>query len=178
MAFEILARVTARSTGAAAPSIACTPSGHNATLSVSGAQEAAITWVGGTDYDMNAGDAAHNFTFRGTDPHDALLALLTSATAPSASASYESLRAAHIADFASVIAKFGLDLGQTPDLENPTDVLRAQYETDVGNAYLEWVLFNYGRYLLASSARGVLPANLQGKWAKDASNPWSAGAYI
>ena len=70
---------------------------------------------------------------------------------------------------------FALDLGQKPDLETPTDVLRSQYEVDTGNPYLEWVLFNYGRYLLAGSARGDLPANLQGKWAFDASNPWSGG---
>ena len=69
---------------------------------------------------------------------------------------------------------FGLDLGQTADFNTPTDELVAAYETDVGNPYLEWLLFNFGRYLLASSARGALPANLQGKWAKDASNPWSA----
>ncbi|KAH9855593.1 glycoside hydrolase family 95 protein [Lenzites betulinus] len=177
MAFEILARVTARSNGdASSPLVSCTPSGSNATLTVNGAQEAWITWVGGTDYSIDAGDAAHDFTFRGPDPHDALLSLLAHATA--SSTSYDDLRAVHVEDFTSVTSPFALDLGQTPDRNTPTDVLKAQYETDAGNTYLEWVLFNYGRYLLASSARGALPANLQGKWAKDSSNPWSADSNI
>ncbi len=174
MAFEFLARVTALASGDASPSVSCTPSGANATLTVNGAQDVTLTWVGGTNYDMDAGDAAHDFSFQGADPHDALLSLLTPATA--SSASFDSLRAAHVEDFASVISQFALDLGQTPDFDTPTDVLKAQYETDVGNTYLEWVLFNYGRFLLATSARGLLPANLQGKWGKDSSNPWSAGA--
>ncbi|EIW55988.1 glycoside hydrolase family 95 protein [Trametes versicolor FP-101664 SS1] len=176
MAFEILARVTALSSGDASPSVSCTPSGTNATITVNGAQDITLTWVGGTNYDMSAGDAAHDFSFQGADPHDALLALLTPATA--SSSSFDSLRSVHADDFASVITQFALDLGQTPDFDTPTDVLKAQYETDVGNTYLEWVLFNYGRFLLATSARGVLPANLQGKWGKDASNPWSADSNI
>ncbi|KAI0827198.1 Six-hairpin glycosidase-like protein [Trametes gibbosa] len=177
MAFEMLARVTARaSAGASSPHVSCTPSGSNATLTVNGAQEAWITWVGGTNYDMDAGDAAHGFSFRGPDPHNALLSLLTQAT--SSSAAYDALRAVHVEDYASVTAPFALNLGQTPDRNTPTDVLKAQYKTDQGNAYLEWVLFNYGRYMLTSSARGVLPANLQGKWGKDSNNPWGADANI
>ncbi|KAI0763991.1 glycoside hydrolase family 95 protein [Trametes elegans] len=178
MAFEILARVTAQATtNGTASFVSCTPSGSNATLFVSpGARAASLTWVGGTEYDADAGDAAHNFTFRGADPHATLLSLLTPATA--SSISYADLRAAHVLDYASQVSGFTLDLGQTPDLDTPTDVLKAQYETDTGNPYLEWVLFNYGRYLLVESARGALPANLQGKWGKDASNPWSADSNI
>jgi len=42
------------------------------------------------------------------------------------------------------------------------------------NTYLEWILFNYGRYMFVSSARGKLPLNLQGVWADGVSNAWSA----
>ncbi|KAJ8481341.1 hypothetical protein ONZ51_g6064 [Trametes cubensis] len=166
MAFEILARVAAQPSTA---SVSCAASGSsNATLTVSGANDAVITWVGDTNYDMNAGDAAHNFTFQGADPHAGLVTLL------SAIESYDDVRAAHVADYNNALGDFDLQLGQIPDLDTPTDQLKAQYETDVGDVYLEWVLFHYARYLLVSSSRGMLPANLQGKWAKDASNPWSA----
>ena len=170
MAFEILARVTASGHGA---SVACTPSGSNATIAVTGASAAWITWVGGTNYDIDAGDAAHGYSFQGGDPHDALVALLAPATA--ASATYDGLVAAHVADYAGLMTQFALDLGQTPDLSATTDQLRSAYQTDVGNPYLEWLVFNFGRYLLASSSRGLLPANLQGKWGKDSSNAWGAG---
>ncbi|PIL27084.1 hypothetical protein GSI_10223 [Ganoderma sinense ZZ0214-1] len=147
MAFEILARVSASGTNTSVP---CAPADtNNATISVRGASATWITWVGDTNYDANAGDAAHAFSFKGATP--------------TTRSSRESL-----------VGKFRLGLGQKPDLDGPTGQLRDAYQTDVGDTYLEWLLFNFGRYLLASSARGTLPANLQGKWGKDASNPWGA----
>ncbi|KAI1792253.1 Six-hairpin glycosidase-like protein [Ganoderma leucocontextum] len=88
---------------------------------------------------------------------------------------YADILATHIADYSELMGTFQLARGQkTGDLDTLTDQLRAAYQTDVGDTYLEWLLFNFGRYLLASSARGALPANLQGKWGKDANNPWGA----
>ncbi|KAJ7103723.1 glycoside hydrolase family 95 protein [Mycena epipterygia] len=170
MLYEMLGRV--RTTGGKA---ACTPvagsSTPNATVAVTGrATEAWISWVGGTEFSQDAGDAAHNFSFRGSDPHAAVLALIsgTVSTAP-----YTTLRAQHFADFDAAVHGFSLDLGQTAQLGTSTDVLINDYQVDQGNPYLEWIMFNYGRYLLGSSARGALPANLQGKWALDIANPWS-----
>ncbi|KAI0746485.1 Six-hairpin glycosidase-like protein [Daedaleopsis nitida] len=174
MAFEILARARA-SPGA---TIACTPVGSgNATLSLDGASAVWLTWVGGTDFDQDAGDEAHGFSFKGADPHDSLVKLLDAATLET-SAAYDEAFAAHVADYSSLMTRFHLDIGQEPDFESPTDALKEAYQTDTGNTYLEWLLFNFGRYLLAGSARGVLPANLQGKWAKDSSNPWGADSNI
>ncbi|KAM5541725.1 hypothetical protein V8D89_004454 [Ganoderma adspersum] len=171
MAFEILARVSASGTNV---SVTCTPAGqNNATISVTGASASWIAWVGGTDYDADAGDAAHGFSFKGADPHDSLTALLGPATALSSSG-YQDTLTSHIADYSALIKRFQLDLGQKPDFSTPTDQLRNAYQTDVGNPYLEWLLFNFGRYLLTGSARGALPANLQGKWGIDSSNPWGA----
>ncbi|KAH9941246.1 Six-hairpin glycosidase-like protein [Epithele typhae] len=169
MMFELLARVDATGQGA---SVVCTPSGTNATITVTAATAATITWVGGTDYDMDAGDAAHNFSFKGPDPHDALVSLIGPATAQDGG--YDAVVQAHINDYANFMNTFQLDLGQTPDLTTPTDQLKSAYQTDVGSPYLEWLTFNLGRYLLAGSGRGTLPANLQGKWGKDSSNPWGA----
>jgi alpha-L-fucosidase 2 len=143
----------------------------NATISIRGARSVTLTWVGGTSYDMSAGDAAHNFSFKGTDPHATLVKLLSSATGQS----YNIARSAHVKDFTSVLGSFSLDIGQDRVPSATTDVLLADYQVDTGNPYLEWLTFNYGRYMLASSARGVLPANLQGKWANGAGAPWSGG---
>lgn len=172
MAYEILTRVSA-SPGAV---ISCMPSGANATLTVEGASEAWVSWVGGTNYDMHAGTAANGFSFVGADPHASLFSILSAATAPSVT--YAALLDAHIADYTALMSPFSLSLGQTPDLTTPTDQLIEAYETNVGNPYVEWLLFSYGRYLLAGSARGVLPPNLQGKWAETYTNAWGAGTYI
>jgi alpha-L-fucosidase 2 len=149
----------------------------NATLKIEGgASDVWFTWVGGTEYDMDAGDAAHNFSFRGADPHEALLGLLTSATTPGSS--FTSLLEEHIADYTATISKFDLDLNQTPDFDTPTDELWNAYRTDIGDAYVEWLIFHLGRYMLVESSRGALPANLQGKWASDIANAWSGGVSV
>ncbi|GJE92362.1 glycoside hydrolase family 95 protein [Phanerochaete sordida] len=175
MTYELLFRASAVGTAA---HVACAPAGtNNATLSVTGATEAWITWVGDTEYDMDAGDAAHNFTFRRDLPHAQLVSLLDTAAPSSKAASsgmYASLLAQHTAAYQEILGPFALSLGQKPDLARSTDELKASYKTNVGDAYLEWLLFNFGRYLLAASVPGTLPANLQGKWAGGSSNPWSA----
>ncbi|KAJ6567710.1 glycoside hydrolase family 95 protein [Mycena vulgaris] len=170
MLYELLGRV--RATGG---KVACTPvaggATPNATVAVTGrATEAWISWAAGTEYAMDAGDAAHAFSFRGPDPHAAVLKLLAGAVS---SAAYTALRAQHVADVDAALHAFSLDLGQTPHLEISTDALLEAYQVDSGNPYLEWLMFNYGRYLLGGSARGALPTNLQGKWALGVSNPWS-----
>lgn len=177
MAYELLFRATVVGRGS---HVACNPSGNNATLSVTGATESWITWVGDTEYDMSAGDAAHNFSFQQALPHDKLVSLLN-AVSPSSSPSastFLSLLSSHVSSYQSLLGPFSLSLGQQPNFINSTDELKAAYQTDVGDPYLEWLLFNFGRYLLAGSAPGTLPANLQGKWADGSSNAWSAGAFI
>jgi alpha-L-fucosidase 2 len=148
----------------------------NATLTVTGASEAWISWFGGTNYNMTAGNAAANYSFQGSDPHNGLVALLSSANL--GTTSYAELLDGHVKDYTSIVTRFSLNLGQTPEFNTPTDRILSGYDASVGNPYLEWVLFNYGRYLLASSARGTLPANLQGLWANGYSNPWSAGEWF
>ncbi|KAF7313804.1 Glycoside hydrolase family 95 protein [Mycena chlorophos] len=174
MLYELLFHV--RSTGG---TVSCSQfedsEGANATVSVTGHNnitETWVSWVGSTEFDLDAGDAAHNFTFRGADPHAALLDLITAPAV--ATASYSAIRSQHFADFDTTFNTFQLDLGQTAQLSTPTNELITSYEYNTGNPYLEWVMFNFGRYLLGSSARGTLPANLQGKWAGNVSNPWSA----
>lgn len=182
MMYEILAQATApRGTVRCVQSPVISGSPPNATLEVTGAaKEAWITWVGDTNFNQDAGNAASNFTFRGPDPHDSLMSLLAK---PSAVSSFTGLLAQHVSDYQITTTKpFALDLGQKPQLDMPTDVLMSKYQIDAvgnlaGNVYIEWLLFNYGRYLLSSSARSALPANLQGKWGNGLGQAWGAGAY-
>ena len=148
--------------------------GNNATLHITGGpQEAWVSWVGDTEYDMASGDVLHDFSFRGADPH----AKLTSQVSL-LSAMYEEVLKEHVTEYRrTLLDGFSLDLGQVPDFETPTDELIKAYTVDGGDVYVEWLLFNYGRYLLASSAKGTLPANLQGIWADGYENAWGAGKY-
>ncbi|KAA1477785.1 glycoside hydrolase family 95 protein [Dentipellis sp. KUC8613] len=187
MTYELIGRVQAVSSPGHTVKVQCTavPGAlPNATVTVAGAQEAWITWVGGTDYGIDAGDAAHAFSFRGPDPHGALLSLIGTSAPANANASsapsgapsrlYAAMLAEHVADFQTLAGALALSLGQTPDLGTPTDKLWAAYATDKGDPYLEWLVFNFGRYLLIGSTRSLLPSNLQGKWANAQTNMWSA----
>ncbi|KAG6886580.1 hypothetical protein C0995_006789, partial [Termitomyces sp. Mi166 len=151
----------------------------NATLQVKAGttREAWISWVGDTQYSMDGGSSDSSYSFRGPDPHDALLGLISSPTLETSS--FSSILSQHVADYKTALTdKFSLSLGQTARLDVPTDVIKAAYQIDVGDRYLEWLLFNYGRYMLISSARGLLPANLQGKWANGYASAWSADSNI
>ncbi|MCM1256164.1 MAG: glycoside hydrolase N-terminal domain-containing protein [Duncaniella sp.] len=84
----------------------------------------------------------------------------------------------HLEDYHSYFDRVTIDLGTTPDsiASLPTDVQLKRY-TDLKevNPDLEELYFQYGRYLLLSSARtpGV-PANLQGLWNEYLLPPWSS----
>jgi alpha-L-fucosidase 2 len=79
------------------------------------------------------------------------------------SKNYQKLRADHVADFNKLLGGVELSLGAPPEgLSLPQRLKR--YRTGEMDAHLEMLLFQYGRYLLISSSRNSLPANLQGLW--------------
>ncbi|ELU38068.1 glycoside hydrolase family 95 protein [Rhizoctonia solani AG-1 IA] len=170
MLYEILASI--RHAGPAGSSAACVVDGKSgdAVLVTKGSTEAWVSWVGGTEYSMETGNAQSRYTFKGADPHGELVGLLANAEKESVGKGL----ANHIGDYRAALGGFSLDIGQKVEKTKTTAELRKEYKTDIGNpgSYLEWLLFNYGRYMLVSSTRGDLPANLQGKWARDTANPW------
>lgn len=78
--------------------------------------------------------------------------------------------------FASMLDRAEISFPQSgTKADVPTDQRIANPEDDLG---LVELYFNFGRYLLAGSSRGKLPANLQGIWCKDYRAPWSADYHI
>jgi alpha-L-fucosidase 2 len=180
MLYEILINVEAYPSSAV---VTCVPQSSspnaNATITISGATDAWITWVGDTDFLQTAA----NFTFQGPDPHLDLVSILTDVSGSGQSSPVEhhaQLMEQYLQDYHALVTPLQLSLGPTLERDEiqPVDVAKAAYLTDIGNAWLEWVLFNYGRYMLVTSARGSLPSNLQGIWADGATNAWSAGEKI
>ncbi|QRW25623.1 glycoside hydrolase family 95 protein [Rhizoctonia solani] len=169
MLYEILASI--RHAGPAGSSAACVVDGKSgdAVLVTKGSTEAWVSWVGGTEYSMETGNAQSRYTFKGADPHGELVGLLAKAGKESVGNGL----ANHIGDYRAALGGFSLDIGQKMEKTKTTAELRKEYKTDVGNPYLEWLMFNYGRYMLVASTRSYLPANLQGVWARDAGAPWS-----
>lgn len=169
MLYEILARIQQSGPVNSTAGCAVDAKSGEALLITKGSTEAWVSWVGGTEYSMETGNAASGYSFKGVDPHAGLVSLLASASKQRVGTAL----ATHIADYRSALGGFSLNLGQKFDSTKTTAELWAAYKTDVGNPYIEWLMFNYGRYMLVGSTRSYLPANLQGKWARDAGAPWS-----
>ena len=106
------------------------------------------------------------------DPLEACRETLDAAIA----AGYDEVKAENRAYFASMMGRAGLSFpGSGAKADVPTDRRIAEPEDDPGVAEL---YFNFGRYLLLSSSRGKLPANLQGIWCRDYKAAWSADYHI
>ncbi len=86
--------------------------------------------------------------------------------------SYAKLRDRHVQDFSRIMGRVRLDVGTPPDA--PVNRRLEAFRKGAADPHLEALMFHYGRYLLASSSRGFLPANLQGLW-NDSNKPaWYA----
>ncbi|MDD4772350.1 MAG: glycoside hydrolase N-terminal domain-containing protein [Eubacteriales bacterium] len=91
-------------------------------------------------------------------------------------AGYETILKAHNLYFKPIMDRVSFSLNDSSEelAALPTDKhIRKGADKSLAELY-----FQYGRYLLLSSSRGVLPANLQGIWNKDYIAPWSADYHI
>ncbi|MCX6877894.1 MAG: glycoside hydrolase family 95 protein [Verrucomicrobia bacterium] len=88
---------------------------------------------------------------------------------------YAELLAAHVKDYQALFNRVRLDNGKTDAaiaaLSTPKR-LAAYKQANAQDPELENLLFQYGRYLLISSSRGALPANLQGLWNNSNTPAW------
>lgn len=137
-----------------------TVSVSDSAVTVKNADAATVLLTAATNYDIHAagyvGSTAEQL-------HTALTNRLRQASAKS----YATLKAAHLKDYKSLFDRVKLDLdASVPDM--PTDELVRDHKA---NPYLDILYFQYGRYLMIGSSRGVdLPSNLQGIW-NDSNNP-------
>ena len=91
-------------------------------------------------------------------------------------AGFEALRLDTKDYFSSMLGRSSVSFPQSGSKADVTTDRRiAEPEKDIG---LVELYFNFGRYLLAASSRGKLPANLQGIWCDDYNAPWSADYHI
>jgi alpha-L-fucosidase 2 len=117
---------------------------------------AALTLVlsAGTDYAM---DPAKKFR-SGADPETAAATAAKSAMGRK----YDELRSRHVAEFSKRMGRVAFDIGAPP--QGDIAARMAAYKKGGEDPALEALMFHYGRYLLLSSSRHSLPANLQGLW--------------
>ena len=90
---------------------------------------------------------------------------------------FDSVLAAHLADYQNLFQRVKLDLGHSDRESLPTDERLNQVKISglADDPAFAALYFQYGRYLLISSSRaGGQPANLQGLWNDDLNPPWES----
>lgn len=88
---------------------------------------------------------------------------------------YLRLRHAHLADYRPLFSRVALDLKES-ESSVPTDTLIQNFGQT--SNYLDVLYFQYGRYLMISSSRGMnVPNNLQGIWNDNNDPPWGCDIH-
>lgn len=138
-------------------------------IKVSNANALTIILCGKTNFSA----ASSTYTF----PEAQLPGLVTGIVNKASAKSYDELKSAHIADYKTLFNRVTLDLD---DMNNriPTNELIKSYNSGTKSNFLETLYFQYGRYLMISSARGVdTPSNLQGLWNNSNTPPWNCDIH-
>ncbi len=90
---------------------------------------------------------------------------------------YETVKQKHISDYKQLFDRTSLRISTSASTV-PTNTLLQQYNSGQRNSFLEELYFQYGRYLMIGSARGMdSPSNLQGIWNNSNTPPWSSDIH-
>jgi alpha-L-fucosidase 2 len=135
-------------------------------ISFTNADSLTLILNAGTSYVLD-----YSKKFLGADPH----ARITDQVNKAAEQSFDQLLGAHQKDYAALFNRVNLDLGSNPDREKlPTNERLAQYTKTGNDPGLEALFFQFGRYLMFSCSRDILPANLQGLWNDNNRPAWNS----
>ena len=92
---------------------------------------------------------------------------------------FDALFAEHAAVFSGIMNRVDFSLSGAPRRDLPTDARLRAFQKDPTDEALYELVFNFGRYLLASSSQpGTQAANLQGIWNASTTPPWSSNYTI
>jgi len=135
-------------------------------ITFTGSDAVTLILGAGTSYVL---DSAKRF--QGEDPLPRVTAQVNAAARP-----WATLLAEHQKDFNAQFNRMSVDFGAaSPQRRALTTDQRIETYTAEGNdPGLEAQYFQYGRYLLISSSRDSLPANLQGLWNNSLTPPWNS----
>ena len=141
-------------------------------IEIKDADEVLIILAGATNFDQHSPSYISDAT--------AMRTIVDTRIDNACSQSWDVLKAAHCLDFNSYFDRVDLSLGKASN-NMTTESLVDSYAA--GNApemerLLEELYFDYGRYLLISSSRGMdSPANLQGIWNNSDNPAWQSDIH-
>lgn len=144
--------------------------GEGGGINVQGADEMYIYLYGTTNFDASNDDYISDATLLPGNVKQVVEAAATKG--------YEAILSAHTADYKALYDRCNLNITDAMPTV-PTRTLISNFATSpASNLLLEEIYFNYGRYLMISSSRGVdLPSNLQGIWNNSNSPAWNSDIH-
>ena len=145
-------------------------------LLVEGADSAEIFFTCATNYELDSRVFLEPDHTKKLEGRPAPVELVEGIIESSVEKGYDALLSAHIEDYRSLFGRVKLNLYEEVP-EDYTDVLLEKYKAGERSAYFEILLYHYGRYLMISASRTLLPTNLQGIWNAFSDSPWSAGFW-
>lgn len=136
-------------------------------LKVSGADAVTLLLTGATNFSLFSSDYIG-------ETREQLHERLSERMIQASNRSYRQLKERHLMDYQPLFNRMKLDLGVTLP-EVPTDELVRFHRESL---YLDMLYFQYGRYLMLASSRGMnLPSNLQGIWNNSNTPPWECDIH-
>ncbi len=140
-------------------------------ISVKDANRVVVLIAMNTDYVMS-----EKKKWKGGDPVKAAAGTIAEAEKLVSDANAGTLRKNHVAAHRELFDRCSIDLGTTDKKTAalPTATRIKNYADTKNDPDLEENLFQFGRYLLMSSSRNSLPANLQGLWNHKVHAPWAS----
>jgi len=140
-------------------------------ISVKDANRVVVLIAMNTDYVMS-----EKKKWKGGDPVKAAAGTIAEAEKLVSDANAGTLRKNHVAAHRELFDRCSIDLGATDKKTAalPTATRIKNYADTKNDPDLEENLFQFGRYLLMSSSRNSLPANLQGLWNHKVHAPWAS----
>lgn len=147
---------------------------EDGTIEIHGADSVTIFLRGMTDFDPNA----DQYVSGASVLPKRVTSILEKASYKNNSRGYSSLLTDHKNDYHELFDRCKLTLGEARNGISTPALISAYANDQKNNLFLEELYFNYGRYLLISSSRGVsLPANLQGIWNNNNTPAWHSDIH-
>ena len=145
-------------------------------LVVDGADSATVFFTCATNYELSSRVFTEPDNHKKLAGNPAPVELVDSLIDSAVTKGYDALRASHVADYRSLFARVTLNIDEEiPD--KCTDELVNAYRAGERSPYLEMLLYHFGRYLMISASRTLMPTHLQGIWNAFSDSPWSCGYW-
>lgn len=142
-------------------------------IEVKNADKVLIILAGATNFDQNS--------LSYITGAEAMRAEVDSRIANASAKGWDGIYSDHKADFANYFDRVDFSLSNSSNSLTTEDIIKGYSKsavTDPASLMLEKLYFDYGRYLLISSSRGMdTPANLQGIWNNSDNPAWQSDIH-